>query len=117
MIETVLVGFGGALGAMCRHGLNRLFEGRRTIYPLATQLINLTGALLLGIFAGAQLDQQAYLFLGTGMMGGYTTFSTFNFELLKLYRTKRDYFYRYFILSYVGGLSVGFLGILIGSLI
>lgn len=113
----LLVGCGAALGAMLRYGINRFFEKRPHPYPFATQLINLTGALLLGIFAGLHLDQSWYLFLGTGLMGGYTTFSTFNFELFTLYRNERSLFYTYFTVSYGGGLILSFLGVWLGSLL
>lgn len=116
-MSFLLVGLGASLGAVTRYGINRFFEKRPHPYPFATQLINLTGALLLGIFAGLHLNQSWYLFLGTGMMGGYTTFSTFNFELFTLYRNDRPLFYTYFAISYGGGLLLGFVGVFLGSLL
>lgn len=114
-MNLLLVGFGAALGAMARFAINRFFEKRPHPYPKATQIINLTGAFLLGIFSGLHLNDGLYLFLGTGMMGGYTTFSTFNFEMLTLYQTKRKLFYYYFALSYGGGLLLSFFGVALGS--
>lgn len=102
---------------MGRYGINRFFEKRPHPFPKATLLINLTGAFILGIFAGLHLNQPLYLFLGTGMMGGYTTFSTFNFELLTLYKENRRFFYWYFCLSYGFGLLLSFLGLWLGSML
>lgn len=116
-MNFLLVGTGAALGAVLRYRLNLFFEKKSSIYPWATQLINLSGAFFLGIFSGLQLNNASYLFLGTGMMGGYTTFSTFNFELFTLYKTYRKYFYHYLMISYGGGLILSFLGVLLGSFI
>lgn len=116
MMAFLLVGFGAALGAVCRYGINRYFEKRPHFFPKATLVINLTGAFILGVIVGLQIDQQLYLLLGTGVMGGYTTFSTFNFELLSLYQEHRRSFYLYFGLTYAGGLLLSFLGLLVGQL-
>ena len=82
MIETLLVGSGAAIGAMLRFTLNNYFEPQTKRLPKSTFFINLTGSLLLGIFFGMHLSDPIYLFLGTGIMGGYTTFSTYNLNYL-----------------------------------
>lgn len=115
-MNFLLVGGGAALGAMLRYSLNLLFERIPHPYPFATQIINLSGAFLLGIFAGANLTDQLYLLLGTGLMGGYTTFSTLNFELFVLLKNNRKLFYLYFALTYAGGLLCGFAGLLVGKI-
>ncbi|MEG0372370.1 MAG: CrcB family protein [Enterococcus sp.] len=115
MIETVLVGSGAAIGAMLRFTLNNYFESQTKRLPRSTFFINLTGSLLLGIFFGLHLSDSMYLFLGTGVMGGYTTFSTFNFELFILWKNDRSMCYRYLIGSYGLGLLLSFIGIVIGS--
>ncbi|WP_291290750.1 CrcB family protein [Enterococcus sp.] len=111
----ILVGVGAAIGAVLRYGINRFFEKRPHPFPKATLLINLSGALLLGILAGLQIDQQQYLLLGTGVMGGYTTFSTMTIELVSLYRINRRYFYLYFVSTYVVGLTASFIGLMVGA--
>ncbi|GCF93246.1 putative fluoride ion transporter CrcB 1 [Enterococcus florum] len=115
MINTILVGTGAALGAMLRFTLNTYFEPRTKRLPKATFLINLTGSFLLGLFFGVHLSQNVYLFLGTGVMGGYTTFSTYNFELFVLFQEDRAMFYRYLVGTYGFGLLCSFLGILVGT--
>lgn len=113
-MNTILVGTGAAFGAVIRYSINLYFEKKTSSFPKATFLINLTGSFLLGIFSGMNLSNAVYLFLGTGMMGGYTTFSTFNFELFLLSKNDRQTFIRYFLGSYIGGLTVSFLGLVLG---
>lgn len=90
---AVLVGVGGALGSNARYWLGKLvreFAGQST-FPWATMLINLSGSLLLGVIAGAFKDRAspAYLLLGTGLCGGFTTFSTFSLEVAESLRDGR----------------------------
>ncbi|MDT2521925.1 fluoride efflux transporter FluC [Enterococcus raffinosus] len=115
MINTLLVGSGAAIGAMLRFALNNYFEPQTKRLPRSTFFINLTGSLLLGFFFGLHLMDPVYLFLGTGIMGGYTTFSTYNFELFVLWKKDRPMFYRYFFGSYGLGLLLSFIGIVIGA--
>lgn len=113
-MSFLLVGFGAAIGAMLRYSINLLFEKQSLPYPWATQLINLSGAFLLGVIAGMNLNHSLYLLLGTGLMGGYTTFSTLNFEFFALYKTNKKLMYTYFGITYVFGILFSFLGIIIG---
>lgn len=117
MISSILVGSGAALGAMIRFTLNNYFEPHTKRLPRSTFFINLTGSFILGCLFGAKLSPEWFLFLGTGLMGGYTTFSTFNFELLILMKEDRQMFYRYFFLSYGLGLMASFFGVLIGNFV
>ena len=86
MGSVLLVGMGGALGAMGRYGLSLLpWRGE---FPLLTLLTNLLGAVLIGFIAGlagrGRLNPSAALFWKTGVGGGFTTFSTFSLESLTL---------------------------------
>lgn len=87
----VAVALGGALGASARHGIDLLFPTATNQWPLATFLINLTGAFILGIVIegataiapdpGASIfARRLRPFLVTGVLGGYTTFSTYMVE-------------------------------------
>lgn len=83
-VRSVLaVGAGGALGSLARYGLTLCWQA-----PLPTLLANLTGAFLFGLLATALARQVRFrhltLFLTTGILGGYTTFSTFMVETLGL---------------------------------
>lgn len=91
MGSVLLVGTGGALGAMGRYGLSLLpWRGE---FPLLTLLTNLLGAVLIGFIAGlagrGRLNPSAALFWKTGVCGGFTTFSAFSLEAVQLFEKGR----------------------------
>jgi CrcB protein len=92
MKETLLVGFGGFAGANARYWLGVLFAaiGLTPKFPLPTFLINISGSLIIGVFFGLfqrfNLPVEYRLFFATGILGGYTTFSSFSYETLSLWR-------------------------------
>ena len=98
MIKLLLVGAGGASGAIARYltGLAymRLFGSSRPY--LATAFINVTGGLLMGLLVGllalkvAEGGERWRLLLGVGVLGGYTTFSSFSLEAVMLME-RREY--------------------------
>lgn len=82
----VLVFLGGGLGAAIRHGVN-LAAARLvgTAFPYGTLSINVAGSLIMGLLVEyfalkSGISQRWLLFLTTGMLGGFTTFSTFSLE-------------------------------------
>jgi CrcB protein len=86
MRAYLLVFLGGGIGAMVRHGVNVAF-GRwsGTSFPFHTLFENVSGSLLMGLLAGyfafkADASQALRLFLTTGVLGGYTTFSAFSLD-------------------------------------
>lgn len=87
---AVAVAIGGALGALTRYGVDRLIERRSfALFPVSTFTINLTGCLLVGIVIGSLVGRHqtpAWLRVGIvmGVLGGYTTFSTYAQETLDL---------------------------------
>jgi len=116
VIMIILAGSGAAVGALCRYGLMQLAQplNSRWQLPVTTLFINLTGALLLGWILTAPLTVHQQVFLGTGIMGGYTTFSTMINEIVLLGRNHRHHVARlYLALSLIGGLVMVFLGTLI----
>ena len=87
----LIVFLGGGLGAALRHGINiasaRAFG---TGFPYGTFLVNVTGSLIMGLAAAyfafkGDSSQHWRLFLTTGILGGYTTFSTFSLDAALLY--------------------------------
>ena len=86
----VAVALGGALGAVARYSLDRAIEHRSfAVFPWSTFLINGSGCLAIGFLIAAVVDRhRAPLWLRTGLVmglvGGYTTFSTFAQETLDL---------------------------------
>src|ERR1044072_8935014 len=82
---------GGGLGAALRHGVN-LASARLlgTAFPYATLFENVTGSLAMGLLVGlfafkGDASQSWRLFLTTGILGGYTTFSAFSLDAALLY--------------------------------
>jgi CrcB protein len=87
----LIVFLGGGLGAALRHGVNlavaRLLG---SAFPYATMFENVSGSLVMGLLAGyfafrSGLPQHWQLFLTTGILGGYTTFSTYSLDAALLY--------------------------------
>jgi fluoride exporter len=90
-MSYLVVFLGGGIGAALRHGIN-LAVGRSlgTALPYATLLINITGSTIMGLVAGyfafkGDAAQSWRLFLTTGILGGYTTFSAFSLDAALLY--------------------------------
>jgi len=90
MREVLLVAAGGAAGATMRYLVNVAFLSRATsAFPWHTLAINIVGAFLLGVLAAftverGLLSMQFSLLLGTGVLGGFTTFSTLAYESVVL---------------------------------
>lgn len=116
-MSYLLVFLGGGLGATLRHGMNtfcaRLFG---THFPFGTFLINITGSVVMGLIAGylafrGQAAQPWRLFIMTGMLGGYTTFSAFSLDAALLYERGEVGLAVGYVLGSVilalGGLAVG----------
>jgi CrcB protein len=98
VMDTVLgklavVACGGGLGAMARYGLDaavrQLWPGLASRFPVGILLVNISGCLLFGLVVGlagnmASLSASRRLFLLTGVLGGFTTFSTFGHDTARL---------------------------------
>jgi CrcB protein len=87
MSAAVIVGIGvlGGLGAVGRLLLDGAIAGRLgRDFPYGTLAVNLSGALAVGLLAGAALTGDAYRLAATGLLGAYTTFSTWMFESQRL---------------------------------
>jgi fluoride exporter len=75
----------GGVGALARFLLDAaVAEGAGGPFPFGTLVVNLSGAALLGIVAGASLHGTALVVVGGGLLGSYTTFSTWMFESQRL---------------------------------
>jgi fluoride exporter len=75
----------GGLGAVARFSLDRAVSRRLARpFPVGTLVVNLTGAMLLGVLAGLALSPHLALLAGTGFVGSYTTFSTWMLETQRL---------------------------------
>ena len=90
-MNYLIIFVGGGIGATLRHGVNVTF-GRLfgTAFPWHTLFENVTGSLVMGVLAAyfafkGDASQSWRLFLTTGILGGYTTFSTFSLDAMLLY--------------------------------
>lgn len=93
-LTAVLICVAGGVGAALRLILDGAIRARTTSsYPLGTTVINVTGSFLLGLITGLATSQllplQWQLMIGTGFLGGYTTFSTASFETVRLIEDRR----------------------------
>lgn len=116
-INYLMVFIGGSLGAVCRYAISIQMKRILSIeFPLATFLINLSGSFLLGILLAAGAGSLMQLLLGTGFLGGFTTFSTFQVENVMLFR-KGSYgtLIAYAVLSAILCIMAAAMGFWIGS--
>jgi CrcB protein len=87
MSVPVLIGLGllGGIGAVARFLLDgHVSERIGREFPFGTLAVNVLGAFILGVLAGASLSRNAYSLTGTGLIGAFTTFSTWTFESHRL---------------------------------
>lgn len=89
-MNVLWVALGGAIGAGARYGVNELTAKiAAPTFPVATLLVNVVGCLIMGVIAGMlqgklQLSEATRLFLMTGILGGFTTFSAFALDVAML---------------------------------
>jgi CrcB protein len=85
-----LVALGGAIGSVARYGLGALaVQLFGSGFPWGTLLVNLSGSFLIALImhlalVGTAISLELRIFLTTGIMGGFTTYSSFNYETLAL---------------------------------
>ncbi|SEM16044.1 camphor resistance protein CrcB [Blastococcus sp. DSM 46786] len=116
----LLAALGGALGALARWGLAEAFPHSPAGLPWATLGVNLTGCLLLGVLtsvlvARAPGSPWARPFLGVGVLGGFTTYSTFAVEVVRLADAgAAGTAVVYVLVSVLGGVAAAAVGTLAG---
>jgi CrcB protein len=90
MNPYLLVGIGGALGAMARYGVGTTLPAPGNGFPAATLLINIAGSVAMGVLVGVlakttpQFQNEIRLFVAVGLFGGFTTFSSFSLDSIFL---------------------------------
>jgi CrcB protein len=117
MKQLLIIGLGGGIGSMFRY-LIQIYIGRSITqaFPLGTLLVNISGCLIIGLLYGfaakyAAITVEWRLFLVTGLCGGYTTFSSFSYESISLFKQGNyAYFILYTSLSFVLGLLATVVG-------
>src|SRR5438270_6121644 len=115
----LLLMLGGAIGTYARYALGRWINNQTWAqgFPYGTLVINVTGSFVLGVASVLILErlrpeyQYLYLLVGTGFCGGYTTFSTFEWETFKLIR---DGSWGLALANVTGSVLAGFIGVVLG---
>ncbi|THD63579.1 fluoride efflux transporter CrcB [Phenylobacterium sp.] len=95
MLNILLVAVGGAFGSVMRY-LTGVFAGRilGMKFPYGTLTVNILGGLLMGILIGVlalrggENQERWRIFIGVGVLGGYTTFSSFSLEVARMIEAK-----------------------------
>lgn len=117
MKNILLVALGGFFGAVSRYVISRKWNGHKSKIPFGTLTVNLLGSFLLGILIGKNIGGAVYALFGIGFMGAFTTFSTLKSEILQLFEQKETIKAAFYLaITYIGGITAGFLGLLLGRL-
>lgn len=124
ILPFLLVGLGSMAGGVSRYGLTLATQNVSAFsLPYGTLLSNLAGCLLIGLLAGfgaktGLMSSEMRLLLATGFCGGFTTMSSFIYELGQFVQG-REYFFAstYFVVTLVGAGLAFMLGLLISSLV
>lgn len=116
MRDLLLVGAGGFLGAILRHLVGLAIVPRvATTFPLHTFLINVTGSLALGVILGAAETRVLASWIrpgvAVGVLGAYTTFSTFSAETVALVERGEVGMATLYV---VGSVAAGLVGVVVG---
>ena len=124
LLASSYVALGGAIGALLRYQTGRwltwwLGPNTITAFPWATLTVNVLGSLAMGLLAGylarhGHGGDQWRLFLGVGVLGGFTTFSAFSLELMVLIeRGQAAQGLVYAVVSVLAGLSALYVGLIL----
>jgi CrcB protein len=124
MIDKLLaVAFGGSIGAVARfliyHLMERTHEGR---FPWASLTVNLTGSLLIGLLWGIfdkfYIPSGVRLFIFIGLLGSFTTYSTFSFDVFSLWKEGEFRTALVYLLgTNIGGIGLAFTGYYLSRLV
>jgi CrcB protein len=124
VLASSYVALGGAIGALLRYQSGRLMThwlgpNVVTAVPWATLTVNVVGSLVMGALAGflarhGQGGEQWRLFVGVGLLGGFTTFSSFSLELMLLIERGQAFqALTYALVSVLAGLTALYIGLII----
>jgi len=119
LLDTILVGLGGALGAVSRGAISSVTKrAMNSEWPWATFLINLTASVLAGVVMRLTLVLPLYLLLTSGFLGGFSTMSSMNFEAVSLQKSKHHHKmgFIYVLATYIVCLAGALVGFAIGGL-
>lgn len=118
MTKYLIIALGGAIGSLTRFLVSNLISSYTSSnYPWATFFINISGSFIIGfllVFIASRLPLNEYwqLALATGFTGAYTTFSTFEYEILSLFEKQKSFLAVVYIIS---SITIGLLAVWAGS--
>jgi fluoride exporter len=119
----IAVAVGGAIGSVARHAVNHLVHVRwlTTRFPAGTVVVNVTGCFLIGLLTGLIVSNRLTLrffwreFVFVGMLGGFTTFSTFGLDTRMLVQThSSEAALANVAANMIGGLAAVWIGYAVG---
>jgi fluoride exporter len=118
MLHILIIGAGGFVGTICRYllssGLKEIFPKHHL--PYGTIGVNLLGCLVIGLIGGLAeikhwFSHEIRIFLLIGVLGGFTTFSSFSYETLSLFRSGHTFLG---LVNSLGSVAAGLLAVWIG---
>ena len=107
---------GGGIGSLLRYGLALGLNSPERTIPIGTVLVNLVGCFVLGYLSShewieSRLSETLRLAITTGILGGFTTFSTFGLESVRLFQSGQAFYgLLYVLVSLLGGLAAALMG-------
>ncbi|MCD6516589.1 MAG: fluoride efflux transporter CrcB [Candidatus Aminicenantes bacterium] len=116
MLRLIYIGAGSAIGGVLRYvvtgATHRVFSGE---FPSGTMVINLSGSLIIGflwgMFEAAAVSRDVRMFFLIGVLGSFTTFSTFSLENMNLFLNREyGYFLMNIFVTVILGIAVVFIG-------
>lgn len=92
MLRFFIIALGGAAGTLFRYALSGVdYRYSNGVFPVSTLIINLLGSLIIGflwgLFEYLAVSSETRMFIFIGILGGFTTFSTFSLENFNLFRS------------------------------
>ena len=113
-MNYLLVALGGALGSVLRYWTSLIF-----VFPYGTIAVNILGSMAIGLAYGLLLEkghERVSLFLMAGFLGGFTTFSAFSLDVMKLFSDARFFHSLIYILaSFLGAILAVWVGFLLSK--
>lgn len=122
ILDVFWVGVGGCVGSMFRYVVVFMCQGWGDVvgFPFGTLVVNWVGCFLMGCLQGVAMKggvhKDLVMLLGAGVLGGFTTFSAFGWDWLKLMQAHRQWVsITYVLLTLVGGFALVAVGMALGT--
>ena len=118
LINFLYVGFGGALGAISRFGINEIFENYLSLSsPVGTLFVNVVGCFLIGLIVGVTLPikDTTYYFFIIGFLGSFTTMSALTYQTILMANTNFISALSYIIITIILTILATYLGALLAK--